>query len=343
MQTLAPDQFDEHYYSYRRYVKETFGGKTYKVVVSSGLSCPTRDGLIDQGGCAFCDVRGSSSYFGKKGRGAEIKEQIRSRIPGIRERFKAEKFIAYFQSYTNTYSDIGYLREIYEAALGEPEISGLAIGTRPDCIPDPVIDLLEELAQKHYVCLELGVQSFENSSLNWLERGHDDESSRDALRRLHQRAPNVETCVHLMFGSPSDTLESAKNAALEINQLHVRGVKLHQLMILERTKLATLYRTQPFKTLSIEEYTAMVSEFLAHLSPDTYVERLCATATHKEECLAPEWSRNRWEPHNQMRMIMLQNDLRQGQAIGSGFQISGLTSGTSASLAQLPLQSATET
>jgi radical SAM protein (TIGR01212 family) len=342
MQTLAPDRFDEHYYSYRRYVKETFGGKTYKVVVSSGLTCPTRDGLIDQGGCAFCDVRGSSSFFGKKGRGSEISEQIRSRIPGIKKRFNAEKFIAYFQSYTNTYSDIEYLREIYEAALNEPGISGLAIGTRPDCIPDPVIDLLQELAQKHYVCLELGVQSFENESLKWLERGHDGQCSRDALKRLHERAPDVETCVHLMFGSPSDTIESAKNAALELNQLHVRGVKLHQLMILERTKLATLYRTAPFKTLSLEEYTGMVSEFLAHLSPDIYVERLCATATHKEECLAPEWSRSRWDPHNQMRIMMLKKDLRQGQAIGPGFQIPAASLNSAVLSSQSELQNALE-
>lgn len=337
MLKLPPDRFDQHHYSYNRYVKETFGGKTYKVVVSSGLTCPTRDGLIDQGGCAFCDVRGSSSYFGKVGRGAEISQQIRTRIPGIKERFKAEKFVAYFQSYTNTYSDLDYLREIYEAALGEPEISGLAIGTRPDCIPDAVIDLLEELAQKHYICLELGVQSFENESLKWLERGHDGESSRDALRRLHQRAPTVETCVHLMFGSPSDTVESAKKAALEINQLNVRGVKLHQLMILERTKLATMYRVQPFKTLSIEEYTEMVGEFLAHLSPEIYVERLCATATHKEECIAPEWSRNRWDPHNQMRQIMLDQDLRQGQAIGRSFMPNTLVES-----ARLPIQTALE-
>lgn len=309
---IAPELFDERYYSYSRYLKETFGGKTYKVVVSSGLTCPTRDGLIDQGGCAFCDVRGSSSFFGKQGRGKEISEQIKSRIPGIRERFGAEHFIAYFQSYTNTYSDIGYLREIYTAALAEPGISGLAIGTRPDCLPDAVIDLLEELAQSHYVCLELGVQSFEEPSLRWLERGHDGESSRDALRRLRARGPSVQTCVHLMFGSPPDSPTMARDAALELNALGCRGVKLHQLMVLERTKLAKLYRAEPFKTLSIEEYTALVGEFLEHLSPEIYVERLCANASHQEECLAPEWSKYRWEPHNRMREILIERGVRQG-------------------------------
>src|SRR4051794_37013550 len=111
----------ESHYSYSRYLQETFGGKTYKVVIASGLTCPTRDGTLAKKGCAFCDVRGSSSYFGKKGRGAEIQDQIRARLPSIRERFKATHFLAYFQSYTNTYSDVDYLRQIYEAALAEPE------------------------------------------------------------------------------------------------------------------------------------------------------------------------------------------------------------------------------
>ena len=195
----------ELYYSYNRYLQETFGGKTYKVVVASGLTCPTRDGTLGKKGCAFCDVRGSSSYFGKQGRGLEVSEQLRKRIPGIRERFNAEHFLAYFQSYTNTYSDVEYLREIYEAALAEPGIDGLCVGTRPDCLPDPVIDLLEEIAKRKYVSLELGVQSFEDPTLEWLDRGHSGQCSIDALKKLrsngaarsHLRAPDVRATHRL--------------------------------------------------------------------------------------------------------------------------------------------------
>jgi radical SAM protein (TIGR01212 family) len=147
------------YTSYNSYLRSVFGGKTYKIVVASGLTCPTRDGTISKKACAFCDLRGSSSYFGKQGRGDDIRAQIQKRLPAIRARFNAEHFLAYFQSYTNTYTDdLPYLRQIYEAALAEPGISGLAIGTRPDCLADPVIDLLEELAQRSYVSLELGCQ-----------------------------------------------------------------------------------------------------------------------------------------------------------------------------------------
>ena len=317
----SPAPEPSNYFSYSQYLKQRLGAKTYKVVVSSGLSCPTRDGLLDQGGCAFCDVRGSSSYFGKIGRGKEIREQIDQRIPGIKKRFRSEKFVAYFQSYTNTYSDLDYLREIYEAALSHPEISGLAIGTRPDCLPDAVIDLLEELAQKHFVTLELGVQSFEDETLKWLERGHDGESSRDALRRLRARGPSVDTCAHLMFGSPTDTPEMAAETARTLNELGVQGVKLHQLMVLERTKLATRYRAEPFPTLSIAAYAAIVSDFIRHLDPAIYVERLTATASHPEECIAPEWSRSRWDGHNELREYLRAHSVFQGAALSPSVSV----------------------
>ncbi len=305
-----------HYYSYSHYLKQTFGGKTYKVVVSSGLTCPTRDGTISKEACAFCDLRGSSSYFGKKGRGADIGEQIRKRLPAIRERFGAEHFLAYFQSYTNTYSEVSYLREIYEAALAEPGVAGLCVGTRPDCLPDEVIDLLEELGQRAYISLELGVQSFDDKTLEWLTRGHDAQCSLNALERLKKRAPHVHTCVHLMFGNPTEPAAVARDAALLLNGTGVRGVKLHQLMVLEHTELARRWKEEgAFRVANLDDYGQLVVEFLEHLSPEIYVERLCATATHKEECIAPEWSRDRWTPHNRLRELLSAKNVRQGSRL----------------------------
>ncbi len=306
------------YYSYSQYLQETFGGKTYKVVVASGLSCPTRDGKLAKGGCAFCDVRGSSSFFGKKGRGAEIQDQIQARLPSIRQRFGATRFLAYFQSYTNTYSDLDYLRQIYEAALSNPDIHGLCIGTRPDCLPLPVLELLEEFAQRTSVSLELGVQSFEDTTLLWLNRGHDGQSSLDAFQRIRNHAPHLHVCAHLIFGSPTDSKTAAKDAAQYLNEAGVRGAKLHQLMILENTELARRWRETPFPTLSLEEYAERVNDFISHLSPDIYLERLCATASHSDECLAPEWSRNRWKPHNTLREILTQKNCIQGALRGLG-------------------------
>ncbi len=321
----------EPYFSYNRYLQNQFGGKTYKVVVASGLSCPTRDGTISKKACAFCDLRGSSSYFGKQGRGADIGTQIRDRLPRIRERFNATHFLAYFQSYTNTYSEVAYLREIYEAALAEPGISGLCIGTRPDCLPNAAIELLEELAKRSYVSLELGIQSFENPTLDWLTRGHDRASSIDALERLARLAPHVHTCAHFIFGSPTDSPHAAREAALILNDHGVRGAKLHQLMVLEHTELANRYKAEPFPTLSIEQYGERVIDFLEHLSPEIYLERMCATATHAEECLAPEWSRSRWEPHNKLRELLAERGARQGAKIQKTAGLASMASAEAAS------------
>lgn len=315
-ETPASPSNEAIYYAYSRYLRETFGGRTYKVVVSSGLTCPTRDGTLAKRGCAFCDVRGSSSYFGKIGRGKEIEAQIAQRLPAVKKRYSATKFLAYFQSYTNTYSDVDYLRGIYTAALSAPEISGLAIGTRPDCLPDAVIELLEELAQKHYVSLELGVQSFEEPTLEWLVRGHSGQCSIDALEKMRVRAPSVHTCAHLIFGSPTDSPTAARDAARILNEVGCRGAKLHQLMVLEHTDLATRYRAEPFKTLTLEEYAEVVADFILHLSPEIYIERLAAKSSHPDECIAPAWSKEHWEPQNRLRQILAGKDVKQGQNIG---------------------------
>jgi len=309
----------ERFYSYSDYLKGTFGDRTYKVVVNSGLTCPTRDGTLGKKACAFCDVRGSSSYYGKIGRGKEVRDQLEERIPRIRERFGSQRFLAYFQSYTNTYTDsVTELRELYEAALSHPEVQGLCIGTRPDCLPPAVLELLRELSEKTYVSLELGVQSFEDPTLEWLDRGHDAECSRQAIQKLRTQAPRVDVGVHLIFGSPTDSKTSPELAAEEINRSGAHGVKLHQLMVLERTELARRWREESqFRVLSLEEYADQVGRFLAHLNPQIYVERLCATSSHPEECIAPEWSKLRWEPLNFLNRWLEEKQIRQGSRFTS--------------------------
>lgn len=305
---------DTFYSSYASYLRRQFGGKkTYKVVVAGGFTCPTRDGTLDSQGCAFCDVRGSSSFFGKHGRGGSIQSQIQNRLPAIRQRFGSQAFLAYFQSYTNTYADIAVLKESYEAALeASPEIAGLCIGTRPDCLADPVLDLLETLTQRKPIFLELGIQSLEDETLQWLKRGHTAACSLDTLQRLQERAPHVQVCGHLLFGSPTDSPDVARKTALCLNQTHLAGVKLHQLMVLQHTELAKRWQENPFPTLSLEAYGETLIAFLEALDPRIYIERLYATATHPEECLAPSWSRERWRPHNFFQNLFKERGLVQG-------------------------------
>lgn len=305
----------ERFYPYSRYLRETFGGKTLKIVVASGLTCPTRDGTLASRGCAFCDVQGSASFHGTRGRGAPVAEQLRKRLPDMRERFGATRFLAYFQSYTNTYGDTAYLRRIYEEAVSVEGIDGLCVGTRPDCLPDDVIALLAELSERTHVALELGAQSFDDPTLLWLERGHDARRSLDALERLAREAPKVHSCVHLMFGQPTDPPRIARDSARLLNASGARGVKLHQLMVLDRTALADRWRSSPFPTLTVEEYAARVAELLDHLSPGIYVERLSALAPRPEECLAPLWSRERWQTHNRLRALLEELGCVQGRLL----------------------------
>jgi radical SAM protein (TIGR01212 family) len=283
---------------YSDYLVKTFGAKTYKVVVSSHFTCPTRDGSVDKKGCAFCDVRGSSSFYGTINRGKSVQEQLLDRIPAIQKRFNAKHFLAYFQSYTNTYGDLDTLKSLISSALQVPGVKGVCIGTRPDCLSDACLAYLNELSQQTAVHLEWGVQSLEDPVLQWLKRGHDAKESWDALARLDLKAPGVHTCVHLMFGAPMESALAARYAAQMISAFGVKGVKLHQLMVLKKTQLAQWYQEKPFSTISLEAYADLVCEFIRYLRSDIYLERLFATATHPEECLAPEWSKQRWHAHN---------------------------------------------
>ncbi len=168
----TPTWKNEFWYGYSDYLKEIFGEKVYKVTLSAGFTCPTRDGTRGTEGCFFCDERGSASFFGTEKAAYAIREQLSANIPRIRERFGAKKFLAYFQSFTNTYGPIKYLQEVYDGAINFPDVVGMAIGTRPDCVPNEVLSLLNQYGRNRYVSLELGLQSFIDESLNFYGRGH---------------------------------------------------------------------------------------------------------------------------------------------------------------------------
>lgn len=322
------------HFPYSQHLLKVFGGKTYKIVIRSGMTCPTRDGRISRTGCAFCDVRGSSSYYGLQGATShsspdlhpgcpppspeyfeQLRIQIEKKIPALEQRFNATRFLAYFQSYSNTYADLPILETLYSTVLNIPEISGLCIATRPDCLPNEILELIETFAQKKYVSIELGVQSFEAATLQWLDRGHTVSCTEDTLQRCHRLAPHANLCAHLIFGCPTDSPDSAIQSALKLNSLQVHGAKLHQLMILKNSILESRWKKEPFSTLSMEAYAHCVKQFIEHLSPEIYIERLCATASHNEECIAPQWSTHRWTPHNKIREYLEINSCRQGSAL----------------------------
>jgi len=288
------------WFSYNDYLQKRFGEKVSKVTVSAGFTCPTRDGKRGSDGCAFCDEHGSGSFFSAGQGTAAIRDQIVQAIPAIRQRFNANKFLAYFQSFTNTYAPVKYLQEVYDGAIGIPDVVGMAVGTRPDCIAEPVLNLLDRYAVGgQYVSLELGLQSLRDDALNFYTRGHTAEEGVDGIRRALKHK-NLAVCVHLMFGAPGDNLQTAIDAAQTMNDLGVHGVKLHQLMILKNTGLATRYAREPWPLFTLEQYNELACAFLENLDPNIYVERTHALATHPEDLVAPDWASKRWEPFNDL-------------------------------------------
>ncbi|MGE4232708.1 MAG: TIGR01212 family radical SAM protein [Bacteriovoracia bacterium] len=301
-----------YWFSYSDYLYQTFGEKVYKVTVSAGFTCPTRDGTKGTEGCAFCDERGSSSFFAAGKASKNIRDQIEQSIPIISRRFGATKFLAYFQAYTNTYGPTSYLQEVYDSSLNIPEVAGLAIGTRPDCIPNNILALLNDYGASRYVSLELGLQSFREESLLFYNRGHSVVEGVEGIKRA-LRFPNLNVSVHLMFGAPGETVEDAISSAKKINELGVHGVKIHQLMILKETTLAKRFAISPWPLLTMEEYNEWAMVFLQHLNPKIHVERTHALSSHPLELVGPTWSARRFEPINALKHLMKTHCAKQGQ------------------------------
>lgn len=300
---LKPQWKNQYWYSYNDHLSEKFGERVYKITVSAGFTCPTRDGTKGTNGCAFCDERGSASFNSFEQASLAIQSQMKKSIPFIRERFRAEKYLAYFQSYTNTYANIKYLQEVYDSAVNYPNVVGLAVGTRPDCVPNDVLHLLNNYGRGRYVSLELGLQSFRDDTLLFYERGHTVAEGEDAVRRA-LRYPNISVSVHLMFGAPGETKADAIEAAKRVNALGVHGVKIHQLMILKDTTLAKVYAEKPWPLYSLEEYNEIAAAFLEHLNPNIHVERTHALASHPDELVAPAWASDRYLQLNSLKRHM---------------------------------------
>ncbi|MET0088135.1 MAG: TIGR01212 family radical SAM protein [Sedimenticola sp.] len=315
----AEDPREGLYYPISRYYRERFGEKVYKVSVSVAESCPNRQSRGRLQPCVFCDEWGSAAYHLE--RDLSLAEQIRVNRDRIAKRYKAEKFLVYFQSYTNTFDRVEHLRERFNLALARKGVCGLVVGTRPDCLPARMMSLLRETHEKAYVMVELGVQSFFDHQLLFLQRGHDAACSLNAVRRLHEES-GVDIGIHLIFGLPGETDEQIVRTAGIVNGLPVSNVKLHNLHVLANTPLETLYRRGEFVPLELEEYARRVVLFLKHLSPRIAVQRLAAVASRWDELVAPEWTRGKLRP----TQIIEQTLAREGGCQGEYYPLSSSAS-----------------
>ncbi|MDZ4384325.1 MAG: TIGR01212 family radical SAM protein, partial [Nitrospirota bacterium] len=262
-----------------------FPFKVYKIALDAGFTCPNRDGLVAYGGCIYCENRSFSPN--SKGEKKSVAKQIETGIEFYRKNFRAERFIVYFQAYTNTYGPVNLLKELYDEALSFPEVIGLSVGTRPDCLPDEVLDLLALYSEKTHLWVEIGLQSMHNQTLLRINRGHTYEQFKDAIVRTKLRGMRI--CVHAILGLPGETREMMMQTAEALAGLPIDGLKIHHLYIADQTILAKHHKASPVKTLSMEEYVPLACDFLERIPPHVAIQRL--TGELKGDYLiAPLWN-----------------------------------------------------
>jgi len=274
----------KYYFSYRDYLKQVFPFRVYKIGLDAGFTCPNRDGSVAYGGCVYCENRSFSPN--SKDAKRSVSEQIVSGMEFYRRHFKAEKFIAYFQAYTNTYGPISLLDNLYREALTFPDVVGLSIGTRPDCLPDEIIDLLSCYSKKTHLWVEIGLQSMHEDTLKWMNRGHSFDQFVDAITRV--KLKGLRVCVHVILGFPGETHEMMMQTADILAGLNIDGLKIHHLYVAENTMLEKMYEKGGMNLLSLDEYIQIVCDFLERIPPNVAIQRLTGELTG-DYLIAPKW------------------------------------------------------
>jgi len=278
------------YNSFGSYIKKRFATTVYKVNVDAGFTCPNRDGTISTSGCIFCN--NDSFRPGSCTPTLSISEQIRNGIAHVKKRYKAERFLVYFQPYTNTYAPVDELERLYRKALSEPSVIGLAIGTRPDTVDEEKIALLDTLAERYFILIEYGMQSIYEKTLEFINRGHDYNTFLKTIDLTKDRG--IFIGAHVIVGFPTETKEEMLLMADEVSHIPIDFLKIHQLQVIKDTPLEIIYRERPFHVFEYEEYLEFVTEFIERLSPRIVLQRLFATAPDSI-LIAPHWGKNRQE------------------------------------------------
>ncbi len=283
----------KRYYDLKSFWRNRFGCKVYKLPIDAGFTCPNRDGKASLGCCIYCDGRGSK--LRQAGPLPTVTDQIRKGIAYYTVHRQAGKFIAYFQTFTNTYGPLEHLKNLYDEALAQPDILGLSIGTRPDCVSDDIIDMIAAYAKDHHIWLELGLQSIHDRTLTFLNRGHDRETFLDAVERIQGRG--IHLCVHIIVGLPGETHEDMMETARILAALPIQGIKIHALLALQGTALGSFYESGAVSLISREEYVHTVCDILEILPPEMVIQRLTADG-YKDIFLAPSWAVNKMDVLN---------------------------------------------
>jgi radical SAM protein (TIGR01212 family) len=299
---------DKRYNDLNTYLRSLFGCRVQKITVDAGLSCPNRDGTVSTGGCIFCNARGSGT--GAFSRGLTITDQIIQGKKFLARRYKAKKFLVYFQSFSNTYAPVDKLQRLYDEALADEDVVGLSIGTRPDCVDLPVLELLQDYAGRRLIWIEYGLQSASDKTLEFINRGHDVRSFENAVKATLNRG--IKICAHVILGLPGETRKDILHTAGTISDLGIDGVKLHLLYVVKGTPLETLYRQGTYRCLEQQEYVDLVCDFLEHIPPQMVIQRLTGDP-HPEELVAPQWARQKTDTLRKISETLEERNSWQGK------------------------------
>lgn len=296
------------YHSFDSMLKERFHGKVYKAALNGGMTCPNRDGTAGSGGCIFCSAGGSGDFAAP--RTASVKEQAEAAKALVAGKIKGDaSYIAYFQSYTNTYAPLPYLRALFTEAMALPDVCALSVATRPDCLPPETIALLNELSQKKPVWIELGLQTIHEKTAEFIRRGYSLDVFEDAYGRL--KAAGIPVITHVILGLPGETREDMLKTVRYLAGKRVDGIKLQLLHVLKGTDLFPLYEAGAFRTLEMEEYFALAGDCLKLLPPETVVHRLTGDGP-KRLLAAPLWSADKKKVLNGLHRYLKENGIFQG-------------------------------
>jgi uncharacterized protein len=296
------------YNSYGRFLKEKFGCRVYKVSVDGGFSCPNRDGTVGVNGCIYCN---NESFRPRSAdRLKSITSQIESGIQYLRKRYKAEKFIVYFQPFTNTYAPLETLIPLYESALDHPDVIGLSLGTRPDCVDEDKLLYLSKIAADSFITLEYGLQSIYDSTLNRISRGHTFQCWVDAMERTRNRG--IWLCAHLILGFPWESRDEMLHSAEVLSGKGLHFLKLHHLHVTRGTELARMYQENQFPLLGLDDYAELVVDFLERLDQGIYIERFFGSAP-EEQLIGPLWGKSNAEIRHYIEQKFISRNTYQGK------------------------------
>lgn len=299
---------DKRFHTWNWEMRQQFGGKIFKVMLDAGFTCPNRDGTIATGGCTFCSARGSGDFAGSR------RDDLITQFNTIRDRqhkkWPDARYIGYFQAYTNTYAPVEVLREYFEPILQLPGVVGLAIGTRPDCLPDDVIEYLAELNERTYLWLEMGLQTIHDSTSQLINRAHDTACFVDSLERLRQH--NIRTCAHIIYGLPGETHEMMLETGQAVAEMDLQGVKIHLLHLMKKTPMVKQWEAGLLRFLERDEYVNLVVDTLEMLPPEVVVQRVTGDAP-RDLLIGPKWSLNKWEVLNAIDAELERRNTWQGK------------------------------